>query len=348
MKRFAAIVVAAGLSFILSDIPAVEQSSPNLVTGQVPTAGQWNSFFQQKQDVLNFSPLNRAGDTMTGKLNITPALTTSAGLNIPQGSAPASPTNGDIWTTSSGMFAQIGGSTIGPFGVGGTAAAGGSSGQLQYNNGGSLGGFTMIGDCTIAQPSITCTKINGATAGNIFALNVGSGLASGGGQLSVSFPITAANGGTGVNNGANTLSLAQAVTFSGGGPTTITAGGTANSTLPNGTHSLAALDLADQTVSGGANVTTLANSTGNITIDCGARPTQSITNGGAFTITAPANDGSCLILVTNNASAGAITFSGFTVGSSIGDSLTTTNTSKFTISIWRIGGTSGYRIAAHQ
>jgi hypothetical protein len=111
---------------------------------------------------------------------------------------------------------------------------------------------------------------------------------------------------------------------------------------------LADLATADQTLSGGANVTQLGLTTGNVTIDCGSRPLQSITNGGAFTITAPANDGSCMVLVTNNASAGTITFSGFSVGASTGDPLTTTNTSKFTLSIWRINGTSGYRVAAHQ
>src|SRR5580693_8783081 len=221
MRNYVAIAIAATLSFALSSGPAIEQSTPNLVAGQVPTAGQWNSFFQQKQDVLGYSPLNRAGDTMTGKLVITPSLSTSAGLNIPQGAAPSIPSNGDIWTTPSGMFAQINGASIGPFGVGGTAAAGGTSGQLQYNNGGSLGGFTLSGDCTFSQPAITCTKLNGATAGALFSLGVGSGLTSGGGLLSLSTPVTAANGGTGVNNGSNTLSLAQAVTFSGGGTTTI-------------------------------------------------------------------------------------------------------------------------------
>jgi hypothetical protein len=110
----------------------------------------------------------------------------------------------------------------------------------------------------------------------------------------------------------------------------------------------ATLDVADQTVSGGANVTSKSLATGNITIDCGACPLQFITNNGAFTITAPVADGSCMLLVTNSASAGAITFSGFSVGSNIGDALTTTSTSKFTVSIWRINGTSGYRIAAHQ
>lgn len=128
------------------------------------------------------------------------------------------------------------------------------------------------------------------------------------------------------------------------------AGPTANRTytFPDAAASIAALNLADQVVTGGANVTALSLTTGNVTIDCGARPLQYITNNGAYTITAPASDGSCMLLVTNGASAGATTFTGFSVGSSVGDALDTTNGHKFTISIWRINGTSGYRIAAHQ
>jgi hypothetical protein len=107
-------------------------------------------------------------------------------------------------------------------------------------------------------------------------------------------------------------------------------------------------DQEDQIISGGADVTSKSLVTGNVTIDCGDRPLQYITNNGAFTITAPTEDGSCILLVTNGAAAGSITFTGFSVGSSTGDTLTTVNTSKFSISIWRINGVSGYRIAAHQ
>lgn len=111
---------------------------------------------------------------------------------------------------------------------------------------------------------------------------------------------------------------------------------------------VAYLDVADQTISGGANVTSLGLTTGNVTIDCGARPLQHITNGGVFTITAPGTDGSCLLDITNNASAGAITFSGFSVGTNTGDAFDTTNTHSFTVMIWRNNGVSGYRNAAHQ
>jgi hypothetical protein len=114
---------------------------------------------------------------------------------------------------------------------------------------------------------------------------------------------------------------------------------------------VARLSVADQTVAGGANVTSYnlgVISSGTGTVDCGKAPLQYVTNNGAFTIAAPANDGSCILLVSNGASAGAITFSGFTVGASTGASLTTTNGNKFSISIWRVNGVSGYSIFAHQ
>jgi hypothetical protein len=126
-------------------------------------------------------------------------------------------------------------------------------------------------------------------------------------------------------------------------------GGTVNFLRADATwQPTAQLNVADQTIAGGANVTSLSLATGNVTIDCGARPLQFISNNGNFTITAPANDGSCMLLVTNTGAAGTITFSGFSTGSNTGDALDTTNGHKFTISIWRINGTSGWRAAAHQ
>lgn len=59
--------------------------------------------------------------------------------------------------------------------------AGGANGQIQFNNSGLLGGFTMIGDCTTSVPNITCTKTNGtpfapsATVDTTNANNITSG-----------------------------------------------------------------------------------------------------------------------------------------------------------------------------
>lgn len=75
---------------------------------------------------------------------------------------------------------------------------------------------------------------------------------------------------------------------------------------------------------------------------------QFYTNGGAHTLAAPSSDGRMQVGITNNASAGAITFTGFTVGASVGASLTTTNGHKFIIDITRINGSSHYFVYAQQ
>ena len=57
--------------------------------------------------------------TLTGMATLPASTTSLAPIRIPHGSTPISPTNGDIWTTSAGMFARVNGATVGPFGAGG-------------------------------------------------------------------------------------------------------------------------------------------------------------------------------------------------------------------------------------
>lgn len=64
---------------------------------------------------LGFTPVNKAGDTMTGKLTLPASASGGAGLTLPHGAAPSSPVNGDIWTTVTGLFASINSGTVGPF-----------------------------------------------------------------------------------------------------------------------------------------------------------------------------------------------------------------------------------------
>lgn len=53
------------------------------------------------------------GANIWGAEQAVPASTTSgAGLKIPEGVAPTTPVNGEVWTTSGGMFVQIEGSTV--------------------------------------------------------------------------------------------------------------------------------------------------------------------------------------------------------------------------------------------
>lgn len=50
----------------------------------------------------------------TTRLRVPAGTTTRSPLRIPHGTAPSSPVNGDIWTTTAGLFVRINGATIGP------------------------------------------------------------------------------------------------------------------------------------------------------------------------------------------------------------------------------------------
>lgn len=75
-------------------------------------------------------------DTLTNKKIVLDASTTAtAALRITPGQPPSAPINGDLWTTNSGLFAQINNATVGPF------AAAASSTVNSWN--GRIGAVTM-------------------------------------------------------------------------------------------------------------------------------------------------------------------------------------------------------------
>lgn len=112
MKRLASALV--GLLLLCSTAAA---QTPQCVVsyGVVWTVAQWNSCFASMQPLLSYTPVNKAGDTMFGKLTAISSTSSSAGFSLGQGSAPGTPINGDLWITSSGLFARYGGATVGPF-----------------------------------------------------------------------------------------------------------------------------------------------------------------------------------------------------------------------------------------
>ena len=109
------------------------------------------------------------------------------------------------------------------------------------------------------------------------------------------------------------------------------------------------LAVEDQTLTGGVVVTSKdlgTISSGTVTPDPGDRPMQHYINGGAHTLAPSGNGGSALIDITNNASAGAITTSGFTKVT--GDVFTTTNGHKFRCHISVGNGGSLLQVQALQ
>lgn len=103
-----------------------------------------------------------------------------------------------------------------------------------------------------------------------------------------------------------------------------------------------------QTITAGFLITPYAQPPGNFTVNALLGNYQYTLNNGAFTINSPTKDCAVDILVTNSASAGVITFSGFLVGPNTGDLLTTTNADRFIISFRRINAISTYVIKALQ
>lgn len=75
-----------------------------------------------------------AGGTLTGKLITKASATGGAGLNLIPGVAPSSPANGDIWTTTAGLFARVNGTTKAYQGVTVSTAdpSGGADGDIWF------------------------------------------------------------------------------------------------------------------------------------------------------------------------------------------------------------------------
>jgi hypothetical protein len=93
-----------------------------------------------------------------GKVTLTASTTGAASLNVPHGTAPTSPTNGDFWSTTSGFFGRVNGATI-QFG---SASPGGSNTQVQFNDSGAFGGDAGL---TYDKSTDTLTGVNFTTTG---------------------------------------------------------------------------------------------------------------------------------------------------------------------------------------
>lgn len=79
-----------------------------------------NSIFVRNNTDSNPVPDEQTGNVglmianPTARLHIKASTTSFASLRIPHGAAPTSPNDGDIWTTTAGLFVRINGVTVGP------------------------------------------------------------------------------------------------------------------------------------------------------------------------------------------------------------------------------------------
>jgi hypothetical protein len=309
-----------------------------------------------------------ATNPATGTPSATTFLRGDGTWSVPAGSGGLTVGTTTITSGTSGRILYDNAGVLGELSVGtGVATALGV-------NVGTAGAIIVNGGALGTPSSGTATNLSGTasglTAGNVTNLTLGGALtttgaatptlAFGTGAFTYTFP--AATGTLAELGLAQTWTAVQTFTNSNirllGSSTGYTTFTSANAGASNYTQTFQAvsgtvadLDVANQVMTGGVLVTAAALGTissGTTTINCGTSPLQWLTNGGAFTLAAPSSDSSCIVEVENNGSAGAITFSGFSVGTSTGDALDTTNGHYFDISIIRIHGHSTYRIAALQ
>lgn len=57
-----------------------------------------------------------------GYLQTAASVAANSGLRVPHGTPPTSPVNGDMWTTTAGLYIQVNGTTVGPLTAGGGGA----------------------------------------------------------------------------------------------------------------------------------------------------------------------------------------------------------------------------------
>jgi hypothetical protein len=111
------------------------------------------------------SDTNFVAIDQNGKVNTVPAVTTGAGFNIPHGTTPTSGfVNGDIWTTTSGLFARINGSSNQIMDLTTTQTVAGSKTFTNANQ--TLGNSTAAGTINVASGA----TISGATK----TINIGT------------------------------------------------------------------------------------------------------------------------------------------------------------------------------
>jgi hypothetical protein len=255
-----------------------------------------------------------------------------------------------------------------------TTVTGGTSLRVLYDNAGLMGEYTNVQLTALIQPFTTALSgaapaSGGGTVNFLRADGTWAAPAAGGGNVSNSGTPTA--GQTAVWTDATHVQGRNVFTASLTAPTSPVVGDfwySLNtgifSVYINDGNSLQWVQVSpavpgasnfipyNATVNITAGYTFTPNNIGNIPASFTANPAlgnyQYGNNNAARTWLAPASDCAIDILVTNTASAGVITFSGFAVGANTGDALDTVNTHVFIISLRRINAISTYYIRALQ
>lgn len=122
------------------------------------------------QFLLNNGAQNIGGTkTFTAPPIMATPSTSQASLRLPHGTAPTTPTDGDLWTTTTGVFARVNGATVDLAAGGGGGVSDGDKGDITVSGGGTV--------WTIDAGAVTVAKTSGfaAVASSGSASDLGTG-----------------------------------------------------------------------------------------------------------------------------------------------------------------------------
>ena len=149
---------------------------------------------------------NLSGATFTGLVTTVAPTTTTAGFNLPHGTGPTTPVNGDLWSTTGGLFWRQNGATKQAMNLGDTQTV---SGNITFSNANvSLGTSTAAGTINVgtgATVSASTKTVNVGTAGvsgSTTNINIGSAVSGATSTTTVNGTLTAT--GTTLNLGNST------------------------------------------------------------------------------------------------------------------------------------------------
>lgn len=312
-------------------------------TGTISDAGTSNVVADFTGLTIFGGNFSASGTGTFGGLVLTPASTTSsAGLRLPPGTAPSSPTNGDLWTTSAGVYAQVAGSTV----------------NLTSGGTGNVTGLGTTGNITVWSNTTNVTTSNmtyGASNGGTFTL--GNVTITGNGvfttntinvtDLNVTNPIGLAAGGTGFS------STTKGNIIVGNNTTTYGQLGVGTNGQVLTANSSATLGVEWSTVSGSGNVTGSSLTSGSLVIGGGSNAISVTTTGTGVVTALGLNANAAGGVVTTNGTA-TLTAKQNLVSGALGTDDTwegtgiTGLTAGATIAQWEavyVGGSSTYLLA---
>lgn len=113
------------------------------------------------------------GATFTGKINTPAATTAGAFLNLAHGAQPTTPLNGDVYTTTSGLFARINGTTLQYAAINATSLNFGGT-TLTFGSSAVASTIGIATGATTTGVTKTLNLATGALAGATTAVNIGS------------------------------------------------------------------------------------------------------------------------------------------------------------------------------